>query len=287
MTEHDDLHLLAGAYALGALDETEREEFEQYLLTSEEARAELAAFTDTAVMLGMSTTPVTPPPALKGDIMARIAVTPQLPSLEAEQTSTEKTSAEQTSTEQTDAAPANVTSMFAERDIRSSTGARAAEGKAARRWYARPANILIAAAAAAVIFVGGTALGTAINTPTQQVEPQAVGLTEISAAADAQRAEAAVAGGGSATVIWSAQLERSAVVISDLPALPADKTYELWYIDGAHITPAGTFSAASTGKTVRVLDGKMSSGDTIGITVEPAGGSKKPTTEPVAAIPTA
>jgi len=31
----------------------------------------------------------------------------------------------------------------------------------------------------------------------------------------------------------------------------------------------------------------MSSGDTIGITVEPKGGSKKPTTEPVVAIPTA
>ena len=282
MTEHDDLHLLAGAYALGALDETEREEFEKYLLTSEEARAELAAFTDTAVMLGMSTTPVTPPPSLKGDIMARIAVTPQLPSLE-----TEKISTEQTSTEKTDAARANVTSMFAERDIRSGAAPSPAERRAARRWYARPANILIAAAAAAVIFVGGTALGTAMNTPTQQVEPQAVGLTEISAAADAQRAEAAVAGGGSATVIWSAQLERSAVVISDLPVLPSDKTYELWYIDGAHITPAGTFAAAASGKTVRVLDGKMSSGDTIGITVEPAGGSKKPTTEPVAAIPTA
>jgi len=282
VTEHDDLHLLAGAYALGALDETEREEFEKYLLTSEEARAELAAFTDTAVMLGMSTTPVTPPPSLKGDIMARIAVTPQLPSLE-----TEKISTEQTSTEKTDAARANVTSMFAERDIRSGAAPSPAERRAARRWYARPANILIAAAAAAVIFVGGTALGTAMNTPTQQVEPQAVGLTEISAAADAQRAEAAVAGGGSATVIWSAQLERSAVVISDLPVLPSDKTYELWYIDGAHITPAGTFAAAASGKTVRVLDGKMSSGDTIGITVEPAGGSKKPTTEPVAAIPTA
>jgi len=287
VTEHDDLHLLAGAYALGALDETEREEFEKYLLTSEEARAELAAFTDTAVMLGMSTTPVTPPPSLKGDIMARIAVTPQLPSLETEQISTEQTSTEQTSTEKTDAARANVTSMFAERDIRSGAAPSPAERRAARRWYARPANILIAAAAAAVIFVGGTALGTAMNTPTQQVEPQAVGLTEISAAADAQRAEAAVAGGGSATVIWSAQLERSAVVISDLPVLPSDKTYELWYIDGAHITPAGTFAAAASGKTVRVLDGKMSSGDTIGITVEPAGGSKKPTTEPVAAIPTA
>ncbi|WP_307812261.1 anti-sigma factor [Lacisediminihabitans changchengi] len=279
MTEHDDLHLLAGAYALGALDETEREEFEKYLATSEEARAELAAFTDTAVMLGMSTTPVTPPPSLKGDIMARIAVTPQLPSLEPGQTNAPKA----------DAAPTNVTSMFAERAIRSVSAETVApaERKAARRWYSRPSTILVAAAAAAAIFVGGTALGTSMNTPTQQVEPQAVGLTEISAAADAQRAEAAVAGGGNATVIWSAQLARSAVVVSDLPALPSDKTYELWYIDGAHITPAGTFTAAENGKTVRVLDGKMSSGDTIGITVEPAGGSKKPTTEPVASIPTA
>ena len=282
MTEHDDLHLLAGAYALGALDESEREDFENYLATSEEARAELAAFTDTAVMLGMSTTPVAPPPSLKGDIMARIAQTPQLPALDHDAAQPEKTQMK------ADAASATVTSMFAERGTGPGASGSTAERKAARRWYARPANILIAAAAAAVIFVGGTALGTALNPPTsQQPSPQAVGLTEISAAADAQRAEAAVAGGGNATVIWSGQLGRSAVVISDLPALPADKTYELWYIDSAGVTSAGTFDAAETGKTVRVLDGKMSEGDTIGITVEPAGGSKKPTTEPVVAIPTA
>ena len=82
MTDRNDLHLLAGAYALGALSDAERVEFEAYLATSEEARAEVAALTDTAVELGLAATPVQPPASLKRSLMAQIAVTPQLSPLE-------------------------------------------------------------------------------------------------------------------------------------------------------------------------------------------------------------
>ncbi|HEY8913351.1 sigma factor [Lacisediminihabitans sp.] len=50
---------------------------------------------------------------------------------------------------------------------------------------------------------------------------------------------------------------------------------------------AGTFDAARSGSTLRVLDGAIVSGDTVGITVEPSGGSKKPTTKPIVASPSA
>ena len=145
--------------------------------------------------------------------------------------------------------------------------------------------ILVAAAAAVALFVGGNILGLSAADESQQ---QAAAVSAIVSAKDSQQAKAAVAGGGTATFVWSVGLRQSAVVIDKLPKLTGDKTYELWYIDkGSHATPAGIFNAASSGTTVSVLAGLMSAGDTFGITVEPSGGSHKPTTAPIVAVPSA
>ncbi len=256
MNDREGLHLLAGAYALGALDETERKEFEAYLATSEEERAEVASFGDTAVVLGLATEPVSPPPSLRASLLAQVASTPQLAPLEPE----------------TEGA-----AVFPMPDGRAA--------RARRRWYARPATIMLAAAAAIAIFVGGTVIAS-VNASIRQSQ-QAMSITRISAASDSQHVSAAVAGGGTATLIWSDDLGRSAVVVSKLPVLPSGKTYELWYIAGSRVTPAGTFRPAADGSMAQMLTGRMSEGDTVGITVEPAGGSTSPTTKPVVAIPTA
>ena len=135
------------------------------------------------------------------------------------------------------------------------------------------------------LFVGGNILGLSAADESQQ---QAAAVSAIVSAKDSQQAKAAVAGGGTATFVWSVGLRQSAVVIDKLPKLTGDKTYELWYIDkGSHATPAGIFNAASSGTTVSVLAGLMSAGDTFGITVEPSGGSHKPTTAPIVAVPSA
>ena len=84
MSDRDELHLLTGAYALGALQGEEKEEFEAYLLTSEEARAEVASLSDTAVAIGLASVPEAPPAALKSRLMAQLSQTPQLPALDDE-----------------------------------------------------------------------------------------------------------------------------------------------------------------------------------------------------------
>ncbi|MET4781246.1 anti-sigma factor [Glaciihabitans sp. UYNi722] len=270
MTERDELHLLTGAYALGALDEAERDRFEAYLMTSEEARAEVASLSDTAVVLGLASQPMAPPADLKAKLMAQIAVTPQLAPVTSKPTLV--------------AVPSPAT----ERAIRTiDMPTSSAERKANTRWYIRPVTVLVSAAAAVALFAGGAILGLSNNASNQPISQPVVSLGELTGASDLQRAEASVAGGGKATLVWSANLQRSAVIIDKLPALSGDKTYELWYIDKSGATPAGTFSAADSGKTVRVLDGKMSSGDTVGITVEPNGGSKKPTSAPIFALASA
>lgn len=263
MTDRDELHLLAGAYGLGALDEAERVDFENYLSTSEEARAEVATFTDTAVMLGLATQPVPPPPALKASLMAQIALTPQLPQFDE------------------DSAPTNVASFA---DARALRAVSRPSGKAQRRWYARPGTFLIAAAAAIALFAGGTFFGSLNTAP--QISQQASSYTAITTAADSQHAEATMAGGGKATLVWSNSLGRSAVVLDKLATLPSNKTYELWYITGSVAKPAGTFHPSGSGKSTEVLTGTMTAGDTIGITVEPAGGSKTPTGKTFVSIPT-
>jgi anti-sigma-K factor RskA len=283
VSDRSELHLLAGAYALGALDDADRARFEEYLLTSEEARAEVASLSDTAVILGLASTPEAPPADLKRRLMAQIAVTPQIapvgsedaPTLRAVPSAAPVVSAQPGA----DAQP----SADAARAIRKA-GESPAQAKATTRWYTRPVAVLVAAAAAVALFVGGNLLGLANSNDGQQ---QAASFAELTSASDVQRSVSPVTGGGTATLFWSADLERSAVVVDKLPSLPSGKTYQLWYIDTAGAKSAGTFDAARSGSTVRVLDGAIASGDTVGITVEPSGGSKKPTTKPIVAIPSA
>lgn len=68
-----------------------------------------------------------------------------------------------------------------------------------------------------------------------------------------------------------------------MTALPSGKTYQLWYINGSSIKSAGTVQATSNDVT-QVLQGDLKQGDTVGVTVEPAGGSRQPTTKPIVAI---
>jgi anti-sigma-K factor RskA len=281
VTDREELHLLSGAYALNALEGDEKARFEAYLLTSEETRTEVASLSDTAVLIGLSTASVAPPADLRARLMAQIAVTPQLaplPTSRPSLTVVPAVSAPQQTSEQQDASAEAIRTASLGTPSRAST-------KAAAHWYTRPGTILMAAAAAVALFVGGNILGLSAANQTQQ---QAAAISAIVSASDSQQAKADVIGGGKATFVWSVGLRRSAVVIDNLPKLADGKTYELWYIGkGSNATPAGIFNAASSGTTVSVLAGAMSAGDTLGITVEPSGGSKTPTTAPIVAVPSA
>jgi anti-sigma-K factor RskA len=281
VNEREELHLLSGAHAVDALEGEEKARYEAYLLTSEEARAEVASLSDTAVILGLASEAVTPPADLKARLMAQIAVTPQLAPL------TERPNLTVVPPATPAAATGEPSSDESARAIRAAgTSTQTPAGtKAAARWFTRPAAILVAAAAAVALFVGGNILGLSTGQTSQQ---QAAALSAIVSASDSQSAKAGVSGGGTATFVWSVGLRQSAVVIDKLPKLADGKTYELWYIDKrSNATPAGTFDAAPSGSTVRILDGAMTGGDTLGITIEPSGGSAKPTTAPIVAVASA
>ena len=274
---------LSGAYALDAVTPDEAGGFERAVDSSESLRAEADALHETASLLGLAATPVTPPARMKSDLMAKIALTPQLAAA-APVSATAAAPAQAPD-------PAVTPALSSTPDTSSTAGFSAtaapaggpAEVRARVRWFTRPTSILIAAVAAVALFVGGGVVGsfaTRDRAPSA-VDASATTLAEILAANDAQRASAPIESGGTATLVWSNTLGLSAVLVDGLPELPTDKVYEAWYIDDSGVASAGTFTPSDAGTTWHVLDGTMSAGDAVGVTVEPKGGSEQPTTDPI------
>ncbi|MCY7326505.1 MAG: anti-sigma factor [Microbacteriaceae bacterium] len=287
MTERDELHLLTGAYALNALDESERAAVDGHLAESEEARTEVTELSDTAAILGLASPPVTPSPEFKANLMALISVTPQLGSGRAPQAETDAavTPLVAVSPPPTEAADAVPTSedRASIREIAAGT-TRSAEARARARWYRRPITMLVAAAAAVALFAGGTVVGQQFTDANyQDAMAQAANLAELTAAPDVERSESPVSGGGTATLVWSESLQRWAMMFDALPELTGDRVYQLWYIGEAGAVSAGTFTA-SPEQDWRILEGSIGEASAVGMTVEPEGGSEQPTTTPIVLI---
>jgi anti-sigma-K factor RskA len=265
-TRRADLN--SGAYVLNALDHEEKLEFEAQLAESEELRNEVTELTDTAVLLGMAVTPVAPSAQLKDNIMGKLATTPQLTR---------------------DVAP--VRTIYATTPAHRAQSAAEApptalSHKAQVRWFQRPMMVAAAAVAAVLIVGGGVIGGNAIQNNVQHSQ-QADALTQIYSAADFQSESSTVSTGGKATLVYSKSLGKSALIMHGMAALPSNKVYELWYIDSKGVPTKAGLVGSDDRSTARVLDGTLSSGSTVGVTIEPAGGSQAPTSKPIVAIASA
>ena len=266
-----DIDVMSGAYVLDALTDEERTEFETRMSESAEIRQEVTELNDTVLLLAHAVEPVTPSASLRSSLMGLLDSTPQLAPLE------ERTAPE---------------AWVADETARVSRMARHADHEAEilepiplarQRWFMRPGALLIGAAAAAVLVFGGVNVANSFH-PAPSTSQQADGASQIFAASDVQHTASPVSTGGTATVYWSDSLERSAVILSGVTSLPTDKTYQLWYIKDGKAASAGLVDANSNTVTAE-LQGDLQKGDTVGITVEPSGGSKAPTTKPIAAVP--
>ncbi len=72
-------------------------------------------------------------------------------------------------------------------------------------------------------------------------------------------------------------------VTTALEPLPAEQTYQLWLIADGQPTSAGVFQPDAQGRAAFAVEASQPLGQyqAAGITVEPAGGSEQPTTEPI------
>ena len=256
---NESLHLLTGAYAVGALDPAELAEFEAHLVDCPECSAEVRGLLGTAARLA-SAEAVEPPARLKAAVMAQIATTRQLPPLEAPR-------AEESGEA---AAPAEGGVVVPMRRPGWSWGQKA---------------LASAAAVLAVVSIGLSALLAQSSSTRQQLDAQQQTITRVLTASDARTLAGPVEGGGRGAVVVSPSLGTTVFVASQLPAAPTGHTYELWYLgaDG-NAVPAGTFVPGADGHATTVLTGAPGQAAAVGMTVEPAGGSPQPTTAPILAV---
>src|SRR2546423_672923 len=74
----DDLHVLTGSYALDAVSEVEREEFERHLQHCPTCEAEVRGLRETAARLALACA-MTPPARMERQVLAAAFPTRQLP----------------------------------------------------------------------------------------------------------------------------------------------------------------------------------------------------------------
>ncbi|MEY9860126.1 anti-sigma-K factor RskA [Catenulispora sp. GAS73] len=118
-----------------------------------------------------------------------------------------------------------------------------------------------------------------------QAHQQSTGITALLAAPDARTDTANVRTGGVGTVLVSRSHDAAAITVDGLAKLPPGKAYQLWMIGPSGTRSGGLLATGADGSSGPVLAHGLGDAQTIGLTVEPAGGSVQPTTTPVMLLP--
>jgi anti-sigma factor RsiW len=142
---------------------------------------------------------------------------------------------------------------------------------------ALPRRLAVLAAAASV--AAAVALGiTQLSAQHQLDQARATAIARVVTAPDAHVETARTSAGGNVTVVTSAALREAVVSASGMASLPSSRVYQVWVLSPSGARSAGLMHGSSVLAAVRP-------GDRIGITVEAAGGMRRPTTTPVAILP--
>lgn len=225
-----DLHTLTGAYALDALDDAERRDFEAHLAECESCAEEVRELRATGAMLGVAAATGVPS-SFHAAVMEQVRATRQLPPVAS------------------------------------------SDALASRLRRSRVASRTFLAVAAALVVVAGSLGAVAVQQHREavRVEQAAAQMSAVLAAPDARQVD----GGGVARVIVSPSQGKAVFVGQKLPPTDAQHVLQLWVIDG------GARSVGVIHGSQALLATGVTPGAKLGVTVEPAGGSKQPTTAPI------
>jgi len=255
MTDHDetnegwnDVHALSGAYAVDALDDVERARFEQHLKGCADCRAEVQSLQETAAVLG--TEPVEPPAALRNQVLAGIESIRPLPPVVGDERP----------------------------DQPEDSGDQLGERRRSRLPQLPQLPLLVAAAAVLFIAIGGALWLRPWAGDESAVDPTAT--ERVLAADDAQRITEVLADGSQAILVVSRSEGRAVILTEDMAPAPAGKDYQLWLgSPRGDLDPAGLMPDQEDATVL--LEGDASRTSWVGITIEPDGGSRQPTTDPI------
>ena len=262
-----DLHTLTGAYALDAIDPGgELTRFTRHLARCQSCASEVRGFREVTTAMAFAAT-TEPPPELRDQVLAAVARTRQLPP-----------------------------------QIR--THARPRRSRSTAPWLPWLSGVVAAAAIVVAVVFGIANAHTQQQLNAARAQNQALAAGQAKAEAELSQARAhdqalakilgapnvtllsqATTKGGVAVVVLDAAQRQLVVATSGLPALQAGQVYQLWLIGPVKIVSAGLLPAAQNGVTSPVVATGLVKGDKLGLTVEPAPGSKQPTTTPILALP--
>jgi hypothetical protein len=231
-----DPHTLAGAYALDALGDADRARFERHLGGCEACRAEAASLRDAAGRLAEATA-ATPPPWLRGQVLAGAARTRQQPPL-----------------------------LTRERAPRSWLGM----DRPAHRLA-----VAIAGACMLVALALGT-LVISTQHKLRAEETHSGQIAAVLNAPDATMMAVRARPRGSATVVMSHADRALVLTTAQLPALPATECYQVWLMGPHRTWSPGKLPAQKKGLTAPMIVHGLAAGDWVGLTVEPASGASRP-----------
>jgi anti-sigma-K factor RskA len=243
-------HTLAGAYAMDALDGTDRARFERHMERCEECTREVAGLHEATARLAAAAA-LRPPAALRAQLLADTARTRQLPPV-------------------TCPAPAGTAHH------RGPAGPGRRPGRILTRVRA-PRLAVVLAVVAVLAAVAVWAGGTEGRAPTAGPPRQSHDIVSVLTAPDVTVLSGRVRTGGTATVVMSGRERMLVFAAAGLRALPGSWCYELWLMDRGGDRPAGVLPMPSHGMSGPVVATGLRAGDRLGLTVEPAMGTNRPT----------
>jgi anti-sigma-K factor RskA len=253
-----EIHGATGSYVLNALDPSELDEFEAHLAVCPTCSQEVMEFCETAAQLSLLAQ-ATPPPALKGSVMAAIGGVRVLPPEPAEVA---------------EPAPAPSPERVAPAPVDELT----------LRRQQRRARIL--ALAVAAVTVVALSLGGWVFSLVQQQQSQVATSnleTQLYSAPDVVVRPVTLPNGAKGSFVASKSLNRAMFTSSDLPSPGADRAYQLWTLTGTakaptKVVPDNTLGGGTAVK--QFFRGDIAGSTLVAISNEPAGGSPAPTTTP-------
>ena len=179
-----DIHALSGAYAVDALDDDERTEFERHLEVCPECRAEVRSFSETAALIA-ETGAEAPPASLRESVLSGIGSIRPLP-------------------------PETTPVTTPGRRSRSGRGADPAPAYSSRSWSPPPWPSSCWRSARGLVYRANDDGSSTTNL-----------ADRIMQAPDAVRVTEPVPGGGQLTIVRSASLKRAVMVGERRPAAEA------------------------------------------------------------------
>jgi len=130
---------------------------------------------------------------------------------------------------------------------------------------------LLAAAAAIVVGLAAFGAGIALRPP-----PKPTMAEQIMAAPDVRTVSGQLAG-GTATVLFSHDMNAAVLVMNDVPPPSQGTVYQMWLIGDKGPTSAGTMDTAAVAPSTTDTLTNLGNSSALAFTVEPGNGSPQPT----------